>query len=132
MSLGEKLIEKELIKHNIKYEYQYPLEKTFGIRTLFRRNLKASIYSISYYLDFYLPELKKAIEFQGKQHWVEWNKCSKKPWSPLKKGDLRVNPAKEQIMNDEIKKQLCEKNNIKLIRIPYWHINKIPRYIEKL
>lgn len=57
--------------------------------------------------DFYLPNNKVCIEFQGKQHY----KMEK-----FFGGEEGFNLLK---INDAIKKDFCKKNNIKLIRIKY-------------
>ncbi len=134
MSLGEKKIKEELEKQNIRYIYQYPILRSFGIKKFFRKNYKVEIEDVEFFFDFYLPELKTAIEFQGKQHWVKWerNKSKKKSWEPLEENEIKYDPAKEQIHRDRIKKEICERRNIKLIRIPYWHIDKISEHINNL
>lgn len=62
------------------------------------------------YFDFYIPEKNYIIEFDGIQHFQqrEWHE-------PLEKIQER----------DKIKNEWCYKNNIPLIRIPYWHLNEI-------
>ena len=59
------------------------------------------------YLDFYLPEYNVAIECQGEQH-----------FKPIEYfgGEEKYN---KQIINDDLKKKLCEENNIKLIYFSY-------------
>lgn len=54
-------------------------------------------------LDFYLPEYNVAIECQGRQHFESID------FFGGEKG------LKETIERDKIKKELCEKNNIKLL-----------------
>lgn len=73
------------------------------------------------HLDFYLPEYKIAIECQGIQHYKEIHFFNKKDgFKKLKK-------------LDKIKKDLCQKNNIKLFYIPY-NLNKkqIENKIKKI
>tara|TARA_Y100000034_G_scaffold126705_1_gene178347 strand:- start:5106 stop:5891 length:786 start_codon:yes stop_codon:yes gene_type:complete len=59
-------------------------------------------------LDGYSPKLKIAFEYNGKQH-----------YQPV---DIFGGESsfKSQIRRDELKKQLCKNNNIKLIIIPYF------------
>ena len=59
-------------------------------------------------LDFYDPVTKIAIEYNGQQHYTFPN-------------GLHATRDKfiDQIYRDSIKKELCEKNGIKLIIIPY-------------
>jgi len=63
--------------------------------------------------DFYLPNQNLCIEFDGEQHF--------KPI--LKFGGL--NSYIKCIENDKIKTEYCNRNNIKLIRIPYTSFNEI-------
>lgn len=64
--------------------------------------------------DFYLPQYNICIEFQGEQHY--------------KKRSLYWDD--DIIRHETIKKQYCEKNNIKLIEIPYWDMDNIPSYFS--
>ena len=69
--------------------------------------------------DFYLPQYNAMIEYDGRQH-----------FEPIKKfGGLEgFNKLKR---NDQIKNLYCEKNNIKMIRIPYTMKKEdIPSYIK--
>lgn len=59
-------------------------------------------------LDGYFPNLKVAIEYDGIQHYEYTPKLDKTYESFLKRQE-----------RDKIKNQLCEKNNIKLIRVKY-------------
>ncbi|MBR6516374.1 MAG: hypothetical protein IKT40_05915 [Bacilli bacterium] len=98
-------IEKLLIKNNIEFIYQY--------KPLFDENKKLT-------LDFYIPSLNIGIECQGIQHFeCGWfNNFNKEEFDKL-------------IKRDELKFQLCNKNNIKLIY--YSNIKKYKNdYISKL
>lgn len=67
--------------------------------------------------DFYLPEKNIIIEFDGKQHFGETNYFSY---------------SYEKIKNhDEIKNAYCKRNNIKMIRIPYWNYNNIENILQQ-
>ena len=71
--------------------------------------------------DFYLPDLNIIIECQGKQH-----------YEPVQifGGEERF---KTQLKCDEIKKEWCRNNNIKLIEISYTDYGRINKeYIKKL
>ena len=59
-------------------------------------------------IDLYCDELKLAIEYQGRQHYA---------YIPYFHKDS--NDFKKQQIRDAIKKELCIKNNVKLIAIPY-------------
>lgn len=72
--------------------------------------------------DFYLPDYNLCIEYNGKQHYesiseIGWN-------TPEALKDLQK--------RDNIKKEYCAKNNIKLWIIPYWEQQNInEEYIQK-
>lgn len=54
-------------------------------------------------LDFYIPDLQLAIEFQGAQHFVSVDHFG---------GEQRF---AEQLMRDQIKREKCEKHGIKIV-----------------
>lgn len=56
-------------------------------------------------LDFFIPSLKLAFEYQGKQHY---------------QNSFRFQENLQQKKRDEEKKTLCKDLGIKLIEIPYW------------
>lgn len=78
--------------------------------------------------DFYIPDLSRCIEVDGEQH-----------YSPTKfKGtseDKAIKAFDLQKKKDKIKDEYCIKNNIGLLRIPYWDFkkneykNKISQYL---
>lgn len=64
--------------------------------------------------DFYLPDYNCCIEYDGKQHF----KSENRGWNNqehLEKTQYR----------DNIKNEYCKNNNVPLIRIPYWDLEKI-------
>ena len=67
--------------------------------------------------DFYLPKYNCCIEIDGEQH-----------YSPTKFKGINENKAIKsfelQKKKDKIKDEYCIKNNIKLLRIPYWDFKK--------
>lgn len=65
--------------------------------------------------DFYLPKFNTCIEFDGQQHFEP------------KFGDKSF---QDTIKHDKIKDEYCKKNNINLIRIPYYNSNNIERIIK--
>jgi hypothetical protein len=95
-SQGEKLIDKIFTKHGISFVRQ----KTFSdcTNTLLGKSCRKLPF------DFYLTEKNILIEFDGQQHFVPvWGE-----------------EGLEKIQRtDKLKNQYCEKNGIKLIRIPY-------------
>jgi hypothetical protein len=95
-SKGERRIRKYLIKHHIKFEEQKKFEECKNVRQLV--------------FDFYIPKLNACIEFQGQQHYE-----SVKLWG----GEEGF---KRRQINDQIKRDYCKKEKIKLLEIPYWDL----------
>jgi len=101
----------ENIKYYLNYgRYEYITEKTFD-NCAYKNKLR---------FDFYLPELNVCIEFDGEQHFIFPNYYHKT------KQDF-----KDKQLRDKIKTEYCEKNNIKLIRIPYWDKDNITEILNK-
>jgi len=72
-------------------------------------------------LDCYDSDLKIAVEYQGKQHYV---------YTPF------FHKNKEHFLNqkyrDDMKRRMCKENNIKLIEVPYdVKIKEIENYIRQ-
>lgn len=99
-SIGEKEIITILNMENINYETQ----KSFN-------NCRNSLTKCLFRFDFYLPSYNTLIEYDGEQHFIGWSRDLEN----LKKNQER----------DNFKNKWCKENNIHLIRIPYWHLNKI-------
>lgn len=99
MSKGEITIMNYLKSIEIEYEYQ----KMFKYR-----NKKM-------FFDFFIPSKNICIEYDGQQH-----------FKPIKVfgGEKRFN---KQIEYDNIKNDFCKNNNITLIRIPFFKINKLKK-----
>jgi protein-arginine kinase activator protein McsA len=72
--------------------------------------------------DVYLPQYDILIEYQGEQH-----------YNPIDFAGKGIRWAQQQLeyiqRNDAIKVDYCEKNNIPLLKIPYWDFNKIPEIL---
>jgi hypothetical protein len=107
---GEKAIDKVLINNHVNYIYHHTFPDCKFINVL--------------EYDFYLPNYNIAIEYQGRQHYEPVDFAGKgQKW------------AEEQfILNqkrDEIKRDYCNKNNIKLLEIPYWHFDNISSILSK-
>lgn len=102
-SSGEKEVSDILNKYNIEYIPQYKFND-------------CKFYNVLKF-DFYLPEYNCCIEYDGGQHFemVEW----------FGGFDGFANT----IIRDTIKNEYCKKNNIKLIRIPYWEFDNIEEII---
>ena len=65
--------------------------------------------------DFYLPDYKLCIEFDGQLHYEP------------KFGEERYNKT---VAHDNMKNQYCKDNNIELLRIPYWNGHDIESIID--
>ena len=99
-SIGEMNIQEILNNNNIQYKKEYIIKDLGKLRfdfAIFRNN-----------------NLMRLIEFDGIQHFSEctgvWNS----------KDNL-----KERQKRDNIKNEYCKKNNISLVRIPYWERDNI-------
>lgn len=99
ISKGEIKIRDILLKNNIDFTMQQKFKGCY------KKNYLR--------FDFYIKEFNTCIEFNGLQH-----------YEPIKFYGGK-NKFKKTVERDNIKKQYCKKNNIKLITIPYWNIKKI-------
>lgn len=106
VSKGEIFIKEFVEKRNINYIHQHIFEDC-----KYKKKLR---------FDFYLPEKNICIEYDGEQHY--------KPVVVF--GGL--NGFEKTIIRDNIKDEYCKNNNIKMIRIPYYNINKIDSILENL
>ena len=108
-SYGEKYIKEYLDNNHIKYEPQ----KTFD-------DLKDKLY-LSY--DFYLPEYKTLIEYQGKQHYELVS---------FSKNNIVYSDLKKQQYHDKLKREYAQNNGYKLLEIPYTidNFNKISKVLN--
>lgn len=93
-SKGERTIEFWLNENNILYEPQKRFEDCKNIKSL--------------PFDFYLSDYNICVEYQGMQHY--------KPIDYF--GGEKA--FKTQILRDKIKEEYCKKNNILLLKIPYY------------
>ena len=102
-SNGEAKIIEILLNNQIRFETQ----KTFDNCRFEDTNGLAKF-------DFYLPDFNILIEYDGIQHF------EKISFSQNDKDSLDARKAR-----DEYKNNWCKKNNIKLIRIPYYHYKNL-------
>lgn len=101
-TIGEKKIRIYLENHDITYEQEKWFSKCRDINPL--------------PFDFYLPDKKTIIEFDGRQHFEDT--------------EFFTYSYEKTKKHDEIKNDYCNKNNINLIRIPYWDINNIDKILN--
>lgn len=93
-SSGERLTRRYLEKNDIRYELQYIFKNCIDINPL--------------PFDFYLPDYNIAIEYQGEQHYRSVDFFG---------GEEKF---KIQQKHDNIKREYCNNNNIRLLEIPYF------------
>lgn len=104
-SKGEREVGMFLDKYKIQYITQYRFEDCKFYYTL--------------PFDFYLSDYNCCIEFDGEQHYEIF-----KYFGGLDKFiDTKI--------RDTIKNEYCKKNNIKLIRIPYWEFDNIEEILKR-
>lgn len=109
-SKGELEILSWLEEHDIDYIWQH--------------SFKDCKYRKELIFDFYIPRLNCCIEYDGIQHF--------EPVDFLGEGiDLAEKRFKETKVRDSIKNNYCNKNNIKIIRIPYWEFDNIKNILNK-
>ena len=73
--------------------------------------------------DYYLPDNNIAIEYDGEQHYMPVN------WNGQMTDQELMNALQLTQKHDEIKTDYCTRNNIGLIRIPYWEKNNLEAFI---
>lgn len=110
-SLGERKIINLLNKNNINYSTQYSFPDLKGDSTYLR-------FDFAIFKDNILYEL---IEFDGRQHY-------KGP-----DGKWTESYSLEKLQKyDKLKDEYCKQHNIKLVRVPYWDIEKIDLNVLQL
>lgn len=95
-SIGEARIEKILRALHIRYAAQASFDTLINPKT-----------GKKLFCDFYLPDYKMVIEFDGRQHYQEGSQ-----WG----GKMRV---VDSMYYDGVKNQWCADNGITMVRIPY-------------
>jgi len=111
VSAGEQAVEACLKRLGIEYYREY----TFPESLVYVRPLR---------LDFYLPTMRLVIEFDGVSHY--------------RKRTVNVHPAiaivrfKDALTRDRIKDVWCRKNGMNLLRIPFWHSQRIEQMVEDI
>lgn len=99
ISKGERRVEQWLMEHGIAFEFQKRFADCRDLREL--------------PFDFYLPEHRLCIEFDGEQHFrpVAFGRASS-DYSETRSHDRRKN-------------EWCRDHGVELLRIPYWKIAQI-------
>ncbi|AKU37439.1 hypothetical protein [Scale drop disease virus] len=102
-------------------ECKRAIEELTGHKFIKTRFLKNPATGHQLELDCYCPQLKLAVEYNGRQHYA---------YVKYFHGENKSKYT-EQRYRDEIKKLLCKDRGIKLIEVPYTvSINRISRYIK--
>jgi very-short-patch-repair endonuclease len=111
VSKGEKTIINYLTKHNIEFKFN----------AMFN-DLRGNKYKLKY--DFYLPQFKCLIEYDGEQHFqpISFKGCKTKEQT-LRKFELTKK-------YDQIKNKYAIENGYRLFRIPYTQINNLEQILE--
>jgi len=74
--------------------------------------------------DFYLPNYNICLEYQGLQHYEPVDFAGKgEEWA--------LEQFKELQIRDQIKRDYCKNNNIKLLEISYWDFDNIEEILKK-
>ena len=110
MSRGEAAVEAYLNDNHVDYIAQYRFDDCRNERQL--------------PFDFYIPSQNMCIEYDGEQHFM-----------PVTFGGVDKDEAIKNFkyckVNDKIKDNYCEQNNIKLVRIPYTDFKNIKGILDK-
>ena len=91
------------------YNISFEKEKTF----------EGCIYKKQLRFDFYLPDYNTCIEFDGEQHFTRGFNTTDCEFDELK-------------YRDSIKDEYCYKNDLNIIRIPYWDFDNIEKIITEI
>lgn len=104
-SKGENKIREWLNNHNVCFKEQYKFTDCMNINLL--------------PFDFYIPSLNLVIEYQGEQHYhsIDFFGGSKR--------------LEDQQKRDNIKREYCKNNNIRLLEIPYTEYDNIEDILNK-
>ena len=99
-----------LKKYNIEHKFQHWYKDLIGLGG---GHLK---------YDFYIPSKNLLIEYDGAQHYGKLN---------LGKHTLTIKEYEKLKVHDKLKNEYAEKNNIDLLRIPYWEHKNIKHILGK-
>ena len=109
-SRGETKIYNFLNNNQIEFEAQKTFKDCINIKKL--------------PFDFYLPKENLCIEYQGEHHY--------KPVAYSKKTEKYILDYEHRLELDKIKELFCEKNDIGLLKIPYWDFNNIHKILSSI
>lgn len=87
-------------------------------------------------IDFYIPEIKLCIEYQGQQHYkpVDFERTKKKNLTREKKIKM-LNNLQSQQKRDQLKRDYCFNNGFYLLEIPYnkyWNYTSLKDFLNSI
>jgi very-short-patch-repair endonuclease len=109
-SKGEDRIQEYLIKNNIPFVREQEFDGLINNKTGYRLRF-----------DFYLPELRACIEFDGQQHFQYSEKFDK--------GD--PSQFENRVLRDSLKDKFCNQKGLILLRIKFNDYNNITNILKK-
>jgi len=109
-SKGEDKIIKFLRNHSIFFDKEY------SFKDLKSKNNYKLRFDFAIFNDFEMDKLDFLCEYDGEFHYL-----------PL----ISEERLKKQQETDFLKNNYCKKNNIRLLRIPYWELDNIENILEK-
>ena len=113
-SIGEQIITVTLENMKVNFEVEYSFDDCKNINKL--------------RFDFYLPDYNLCIEFQGEQHFrpVDFS------YTPTQESKEKAEEIfKKNQERDEIKRDYCKNNNIKLLEISYKQMDDIETILKE-
>jgi len=112
-SKGERIIERFSMNHNIYFDPEY------SIPDLISKKGNPLRFDFSIFNNKEKTDLNCLIEYDGEQHfrWIQ--------------GMQTETEYIAQTYHDKLKNEYCLKNNIKLIRIPYWDFDNIESILQE-
>lgn len=93
-----------------------------GVNYISQKSFDGLVYKGSLRYDFYLEDYNLLIEYDGKQHFGPVNFCNDM--------NRAIEDYKLVQLRDEMKNKWALKNNIPLLRIPYWDFRRIEELID--
>lgn len=108
-SHGEDAVNNYLLEHNINFVREMAWVECRSDKDKLLR------------FDFYLPDLNIVIEYQGQHH-----------YKPINKYRRAASVHRRIVINDQVKRDFCNKFNIKLIEICYLEFKNISTILDEL
>ena len=83
--------------------------------------------------NFYEAISENALKEKVYEYFIKYQKqlqAGKTQKEIMTGGELAMAASEDIVIRDNIKKEYCKKNNIKLIIIPYTEIDNIPKFLD--